>query len=300
MKVLELQTWIDKFGEDQLNVDKLKEYLEFVQKAEQSRDPSRYSEWHHVMPKCIDKESEYRDQGVEVNFQDHLKSHILLTECFVKGIYERRVLGYAVRQMTRSRDNVGRSLSLSEIEEVRIAFVKSVTGTKMSPESCLKISRTLGDGRLKGPGHPMYGKHHSDDTKSKISETLQSVWTEDKKEEFSQRRTGKGNPCYGKKLNRRQYSEEEKLGLSRKLSESGKNKIWINNGEVSTKISKGQEIPDGWTKGRLSFNRSSNGQEGKMWINNGVVNKKIPRDSDLPEGFVYGRMKYRENQVSYS
>lgn len=286
MEVLKIETWIDEFGESQLNLDKLQKYLDFLRESVDCYDESRYSEWHHVVPRCIDKEAKYRDQVVKINGSSHLRAHLLLVDSFKCNSF-RRSLGYAVRQMTRDPLSE-RKLTLEEFEESRKKFSEGVKGTKMSEETRKRISKTLGDGRLKGKNHPFYGSHHSQETKKLISLANQNAWSEEKRKEFSERRKGAGNPCYGKKLVRRVGVSEE---ARERMSLSGKGKIWINNGEVSTKIPQGQEIPEGWTRGRLSFKRTSNGQEGKIWIvNSEGIRKKIARDSAIPEGFQHGKV----------
>ena len=294
MKVLELQTWIDEFSPYELIVDKVKEYIDFIKDSIDRYDESRYSEWHHVIPKCIDHDKKFRDQGFSINGRDHVLAHQMLIECFTH-CEKRKKLGYALRMMLR--DPLGQRLegiTPEEYEEIRRQWSESVIGFKRPPETGVKISHTLSDGRLKGSRHPMYGRHLSEETREKISESNRQVWTDEKKEEFSARRRGSGNPCYGKKISRAPASEDAR----RKMSESGRGKIWINDGTTSTKILSTDLIPKGWSRGRLSFTRSSNGQEGMIWINNGEVSRKIQRGTELPEGFVVGRLRRVENQIN--
>lgn len=293
MDVLKLQTWVDAFESDELIVDKVKEYLDFIVEARDRYDPSRYSEWHHVMPKCIDPDKKFRDQGVQINGRDHVLAHQMLVECFTH-CEKRKKLGYALHMMLR--DPLCQrleSITPGEYEEIRRQWSKSVTGFKRPPETGAKISHTLSDGRLKGENHPLYSKHHTDETKRKISESNKDVWTDDKKREFSRRRSGEGNPCFGKHITRSvPFSEESR----KKMSLSGKGKIWINNGVVSTKIVQGQSIPEGWSRGRAHFDHNTSTCLGKVWINNGEINKKIDKSLSLPEGFVLGRLcKSRED-----
>lgn len=294
MKVLEIQTWIDEFSPDELIVSKVKEYLEFIETSVESRDESRYSEWHHVIPKCIDERSKFRNEGFSINGRDHVIAHKMLVDCFTH-CDKRKRLGYALHMMLR--DPLGQrieSLTPEEYEEIRRIWSESVTGFKRPSDTRRRLSETLGDGRLRGEGHPLYGKHHSSETREKISLAVRSVWTEEKRKEFSERRKGSGNPCYGKKVVRGPASDESR----ERMSASGRGKIWINDGLTSTKVSSEEDIPEGWVRGRLSFSRSSNGQEGKIWINDGKVSRKINKDAEIPEGFTAGRLRKVENKVS--
>lgn len=51
---------------------------------------------------------------------------------------------------------------------------------------------------ISGINHPMYGKHHTEETKEKLRQSSLLYWTEDRRRERSILYTGKGNPMYGK------------------------------------------------------------------------------------------------------
>lgn len=57
--------------------------------------------------------------------------------------------------------------------------------------------------KLSGDKHPLYGKHLSEDTKAKLSQSLKKYWTKDKRKAQSEKYKGEKNPMYGKK-----HSEE--------------------------------------------------------------------------------------------
>ena len=70
-----------------------------------------------------------------------------------------------------------------------------------------------------GKKHPMYGKHHSEETKRKLSEAAKG----------------------------KHFSDEHK----RKISEAKKCTIWINNGVISKRVQFNEDIPEGFSRGRL-------------------------------------------------
>lgn len=285
MRVLNIQTWTDMFDPSEINADKIQEYLDFIKESEDHTDPERYSEWHHVIPKCIDECNVFGNEVIKVNYADHFRAHMKLVECF-KGD-KRRKLGYVLHLMKGKRTSYKdlAEVTPEELEYARHLHKEAITGAKRSKETRDKLSKTLGDGRLKGEKHPRYGKHHTEETKRRISQAnTGNKWSESSRQRRSMSIQSENNPNYGKHP---VVSDETR----KRISESSKNKIWINNGETSTKLNSSQKIPDGWVRGRLSFSRSTNGQEGRMWINNGVINKKILRNSELPEGFVEGRSK---------
>lgn len=75
-------------------------------------------------------------------------------------------------------------------------------GKHHSEETRRKISEYLKkDGRMAGKNNPNYGKHHSDDTKKKISERLKK----------GGKLAGKNNPMYGNTRFRGENSSNAKL-----------------------------------------------------------------------------------------
>lgn len=70
-----------------------------------------------------------------------------------------------------------------------------------------------------GENNPMYGRHHTEEHKKKISEKMKDYWTDEKRLEYSNKFSGENSPMYGKHL-----SDEAK----RKLSESHKGKATWN------------------------------------------------------------------------
>ena len=93
---------------------------------------------------------------------------------------------------------------------------------------------------MKGKNNPMYGKHLSEETKRKIGEASK------------ERNAGENHPFYSK-----HHTEEAK----RKISDARKGK---------TPLNKGKRY---------------------KCINNGVENRFIPLNEDIPEGFSRGRLK---------
>ena len=267
--VFEVQTWIDKFGEEQLNVDELKDYLEFVQSAEKSRDSNRYSEWHHVMPKCIDKEKEYVKYA-HLNGADHFRAHLKLVECFVGDCKRRlcfalsKMLGHLKEEITPEDYEEARKLNSEALrgnqnakgyrhteesrklmsqkhrdcdtEETKQKRSQSLKGHKVSQETRDKIRQTLkgvkpSDSAIKASREYWTGRKHTEETLKRMSEA----------------QSGEHNAMYGK-----HHTEETraKMSVSRQGNQNAKGNIWITNG-ISNKIVRDLcQVPAGWYRGR--------------------------------------------------
>ena len=238
-----------------------------------------------MITQCVDTTHLCDSERVRLSASNHLLAHCLLVDVFKCNRY-RRNLGYAVKQMTR-KSSGDRVFSIEEYELARQKYSEAVRGTKMKEETRRKISSVLGDGRLRGERHPRYGMHLSEESKSKISVANKKAWTIEKREAFSKQRIGEGNPCYGKKINRPPTSDESK----RKMSQSGQGKVWITDGEQSTKIYPNEDIPNGWRLGRPHFTRIYNTGVKKCWVvNREGVCAKINVDQPIPEGFIKGKV----------
>lgn len=160
-----------------------------------------------------------------------------------------------------------------------------------------------GDGRsMFGKDNGMYGKHHSIESRNKISNSIK----------------GENNPFYGRhhsdktkeilRIKSSKYLMGNKYNLGRKLSEETKKKMseshkksgnkppncegkkFINNG-ITNKLVYINELNsyllNGWILGRLSYSNR------KYFINNGIINKRVSQDEIeeyLNNGWFRGRL----------
>ena len=84
---------------------------------------------------------------------------------------------------------------------------------------------------MKGEKNPFYGRHHTEETKKKLSEANKG------------KQLGKDNPFYGKT-----HSEESKkrIGAINKVKMKGMR--FFNNGKINIRA---KECPDGFIPGRI-------------------------------------------------
>lgn len=146
------------------------------------------------------------------------------------------------------------------------------------PEVREKI-RKAAKKRMSNPeNNPMYGKHFSEETKRKMSESQRGekswMWgrrgelchnygrklTKEQKEKLSKLLSGKNNPNFGKKL-----TKEQRKSISEHHADvrGEKNPMWGKRGEKSPMYK-------------------------RKWVNNGVIERFV---SEIPDGYVLGRLK---------
>ena len=133
-------------------------------------------------------------------------------------------------------------------------------GKHHSEESRKKMSEAN-----KGDKNPRFGKHHSAEARKKISEEMK----------------GENNPMFGKhhsaearnKMSEAQINKPKSAETRKKMSESRKGKSL--SAETRKKLSEANKGKNYWTKGT-------------HWYNNGV---KCIKAKTCPEGFVPGRIK---------
>lgn len=74
-------------------------------------------------------------------------------------------------------------------EDSRLKMIDSLKGRKHTKEELQKMSEAH-----QGEKHPMFGKHHTDKTREKMSKSQKARWTDDKRKEVSERFKGKKRP----------------------------------------------------------------------------------------------------------
>lgn len=150
-----------------------------------------------------------------------------------------------------------------------------------------------------GEKNGMYGKHHSDATKQKISKANKGRKYSNEVNK-SKGRPGVPKPDrFGEKIRQANLgkiiSEETKQKISNSLK--GKyNGCIYNNGKNEKRIKVGEEIPDGYIKGRLLKGKPTGKQNvlGKKWYNNGV--NEILIDGSPPDNYTRGRLRRYKNE----
>ena len=283
LEVMHLDAWKSEFTEDECNFDKVSEYLDFIKVAVDRYDPDRYAEWHHVMPRCIDKDEKYYDQGYKINGADHFEAHKRLIECFNGKLKCKmsftltRLLGHLGSQISsedyeyarkvnsealignkyaeglvhtaESRKKMSEHHRLTDTEETKRKRSEALLGHGFEDETREKISNTLKEYYAKNREDT--GKSFPEETCSKISASLYKHYeehpvSEETKHKQSVALSGEHNPMYGKR-----HTKEARKRMSefRKGNQYAKGNIWITNGVVNKIIRNLADMPEGWRRG---------------------------------------------------
>lgn len=150
-----------------------------------------------------------------------------------------------------------------------------------------------------GEKNGMYGKHHSDVTKQKISNAKKGKKYSHEVNK-SKGRPGVSKPDgFGEKIRQanlgKSISEEIKQKISNSLKGKSNGCIY-NNGKNEKRIKVGEDVPEGYIKGRLIKGKSTGKKNvlSKNWYNNGV--NEILIDGSPPNGYVRGRIRRHKNE----
>lgn len=244
MEVLRIETWKEEFSEEDCDFSKLQEYLDFISLAIERYDPERYSEWHHIMPKSIDRNLKYRQQGARINGADHFKAHLILYSCF-KGKLK-SVLSYALMRMKYNVTSHGEEITPEDWELAVSCYAK---------ENAIRMSQKV------GPLNSNYGRRYRLNLTEEQRERKRQMMrgndygkykSEESRKRMSEKFQGEGHPFYGKK-----HTEETRHKIS-EGRQGDKNpaykKVWMTNGEIDRRVSE-EEVDDmikqGFRRGRL-------------------------------------------------
>ena len=209
-------------------------YKEFIQNILDTRGRfecgDEYHERHHIVPKCLDGGNE-EENLIDLFAREHFIAHKLLA----KENPENKSLAYAWTMMAwaKNEDQERYQVTPEEYEEAKISLSKLVSERVFSEETIEKMRRAK-VGVFDGENNPMYGKHHTQETRNRISAKRQGKpahnkgksMSENTKQKLREQKTGKKysdevnkkkglpgekNPFYGK------HHTEETKELLREL-----------------------------------------------------------------------------------
>jgi hypothetical protein len=199
----------------------------------QCKEMYGWCEAHHIIPVSFDLSfSKDRNNLVYCTPREHFILHRLLYRASHNTVYLPKARS-AVIMFMKGNKKQNRTLTSRHYQFLReLAYHNAVYNNILS---------------RKGESNPFYGKKHTEETKQKIREkNTRTLWERvdgdfvkywETKKRMAESRATWSIPC----------SEEKKKSISKKNSM----KLWINNGAVEERLTKGEKLPDGWVYGRL-------------------------------------------------
>ena len=207
-----------------------------------------YCESHHIIPRS-EGGSDDDDNKVNLTAREHYIAHLLLAK-----IYNDYKMYAAITYMQTGRHKDRKFKFNNRLYgKIKEEFGRKQKGKKLSEEAKRKISEAnkgcipwnKGIPFLKGEKNPMYGKHHSEETKQKLRMPKTEIVKQHMRENHYDCR-GEKNPMFGKDF--QQFMTPEAIQRRKqKCSQSRKGKTTITNGVIQKMWDKNMALPDDWT-----------------------------------------------------
>ena len=210
-----------------------------------------YTEKHHILPKSLGG-SDDSSNIIILTAREHFIAHWLLWKAYGGKMI------YAFNMMNKNNEIKSSRVYSSLREDFAAEHSKNMRGVNSrenhplwgknhSQETKDKISNNLKDLYSNPEDHPFFGKKHSKDTKDKISKSRLGKYVGENHPRFGIILDQSIKDKISNSLKGKSLSEKTK----NKISEKSSNTIWINNGDTCKRIPTTENIPEGFTKGRL-------------------------------------------------
>ena len=226
---------------------------------------------HHKFPRSFSKKDGVDidnddDNLVSLSLADHFRVHYYLWKCAKKGYRSMMAMAFTLmrkKAVVYATDETIEQIA-KDYESAMREVAEAKKGKKMSEES-KKKNREAHKGKRIGEDNPFYGKHHSEETRKKLSDSwdYDKHFTEETRKKISEANTGK------------KFSEEHKKKIGA-----------ANKGEKNPMY--GKHFSEGHKKKLREARKGKTPNKGMHWYNNGKINKLC---YECPPGFVPGRIK---------
>ncbi len=153
---------------------------------------------HHIIPEHMGGDSSKKNL-IRISVEDHIKAHILLSECFEEGSYERNANLNSARFLNRSILN---NEDLYKIQKAYLGKNNPFYGKKHNQETLSKIAsanKKIFGGKTYDE---IYGKS-SENEKEKRSNTLKEYWDNTTPKERNERGNSISRSLKGKMVGKK-------------------------------------------------------------------------------------------------
>lgn len=168
-------------------------YEEFIQNILDARGnfgcDEGYYERHHIIPKCLGGTDD-KNNLIDLYAREHFIAHKLLVEENPEN--EKLIYAWWMMAHCKTVEQDRYECTPEEYEESRIAF--SVMHSERLKGVFVGEKNYFYDVHMYGDNNPMFGKHHTDESKRKNSESNKANWTDNKRKSFGESRKGAKNP----------------------------------------------------------------------------------------------------------
>lgn len=147
-----------------LNVNKYLDYLNFIRECRQKN----YSDElvlhnHHIIPKFIDIDNNYKNEIVRLSVEDHITAHLLMSKCFDENSYEQIGNLRAVKLLSKN--------SVKYVNELKVVY-ESQRGEN-NPAKRPEVRKRIVEG-LK--------KYYSENSEAKRGKTYEEIYGKERAE----------------------------------------------------------------------------------------------------------------------
>lgn len=195
-------------------------YKEFINNILETRGRfncgDEYHERHHIIPKCMNGSND-EENLIDLFAKEHFIAHKLLAEAYPDN--EKIVFAYTCMAFVSTESQHRYELTSDEYEDAK-----------------LKLSQIQKERMSDPKNNPMYGKHHTEETRNKLSEAIKNLPEEVRKsiddahkgvkmsEEFRRQRSlarlGKPSTALGKHWSLSEETKQKRSETTKKRYES--------------------------------------------------------------------------------
>jgi hypothetical protein len=249
---------------------------------------------HHILPKCMNGNND-QNNLVRLTFREHCLIHLLL----VKIYPSQYKLVYAAWMMYTKLKKLKSSYNSKVFEKLSILFCKIQSETH------------------KGIKNHFFGKHHTKESKQKISDIKikqgcippnrkGSSLSSDAKKRISEKMSGEKNPNFGKHLSEEHKQKLREFRIDKKLSIETKQKIsnstkgeksyWFNKTHSVESKRKMSKIKRGIHQTEETKNKISISNKGRKVSEEKKLNMKNPKSDKHKQKIKEALLRYHEKK----